>query len=44
MENVFGIDAVVMLIRKFKYFITFGWKTPIHAPEMGGLSIQPPKW
>ena len=34
-QNLVGIDAVVLIICMFFLFHEFGLKTPIHAPKMG---------
>jgi len=44
-QNLVGIDAVVLIIIHVFRFREFCLKTPIHAPKIGGgLRIWPPKW
>jgi len=33
-QNLVGIDVVVLIICMFFRFHQFGWRTPIHAPKL----------
>ena len=41
-QNLVGIDAVVLIISMFFDFDEFGLKTPIHAPKIGVLGDLTP--
>ena len=43
-QNLVGIDAVVLIIWTFFDFFEFGLKMSIHAQKLGYLGVWPPKW
>jgi len=40
-QNLVGIDAVVLIICTFFRFCEFGLKTPIHAPKLFFFGFDP---